>query len=74
MKNQNLICLDVINTMWYDYRSTGNSEDRLTNPKWVSYFMKDWGLSHLQYPNDHIIKELQALRDLMRGLIKKSDT
>ncbi len=67
-----MICLDVINTMWYDYRGTGKSEDRLTNPKWVAYFMKDWDIAHLSYPSDSIIRELQHLRQLMRGILQKT--
>ncbi|MBO0994383.1 CGNR zinc finger domain-containing protein [Bacillus sp. SD088] len=67
-----MICLDVINTMWYDYRGTGRSEDRLTNPKWIEYFIKDWNLTHLSYPSAQIIHELQNLRQLMRDILQKT--
>ena len=67
-----MICLNVMNTMWFDYRGTGQAEDRLTNPKWLDYFRKDWGLTHLPYPSAETIRELQSLRSLMRNILEKT--
>ncbi len=69
---KSFICLDVINTMWYDYRGTGKSEDRLENDKWLKLFINDWEVSHLPYPTARNIKSLQQLRQLMRNIFKKT--
>lgn len=66
------ICLDIINTMWYDYRGTGKSEDRLENPEWMKLFITDWGMSRLHYPTKKNIHMLKKLRQLMRIIFEKT--
>jgi predicted RNA-binding Zn ribbon-like protein len=68
---KNLICLDLVNTMWFDYRGTGKSEDRLDNPEWMKRYIVEWEIEDLLSPTSGIIDELKELRSLLRLIIEK---
>ncbi len=63
-------CLDLINSRWNDHLGTGETYDRLPEPRFRRAFLKRWGY-HVADPDEASARaRLASLRDLLRGVLE----
>ena len=61
--------IDLLNSDWHDYRGSGQTEDRLDSPEWVSDFQRQWGFATARPPGAADLREAKALRSLLRRMV-----
>lgn len=59
---------DFLNSMWHDWRGSGESEDRLKNNEWLKSFLKKWNLSPSLPIKEDELRQLTSLRELMKRI------
>ena len=64
----NTLWLDLLNSDWHDYKGGGMDEDRLENRQWLRRFLNKWEALQIEPDYPSIIKELKALRTLIRKM------
>ena len=64
----NTLWLDLLNSDWHDYKGGGRDEDRLENRQWLRKFLNKWEALQIEPDYPSIIKELKALRTLIRKM------
>ncbi len=65
-----MLCLDVLNSDWHDYRGTGKDENRLLSPEWWRQLIAHWNFSVDDVPNTSTITTFQELRALMQRVVQ----
>lgn len=64
------LCLDLINSVHFDYRGRAEPQDYLEQPEWVQTFSQRWHLPITSPPCDFELTALQALRMLLRQMVE----
>jgi predicted RNA-binding Zn ribbon-like protein len=60
--------LDLLNSDWHDHRGSGRREDRLLDPRWLSAFLKRWGLKTGAASRASVVSSFRVLRTVLRRL------
>lgn len=63
-----LLWANFLNSMWYDWRGSGQSEDRLKNPDWLQSFTQEWNFSPPLPIKEEELEQLTNLRELMEHI------
>lgn len=67
-KTMEFLWTDFLNSMWHDWRGSGESEDRLKNPEWLHSFVNKWNFAPPFPIDEKELEELVALRELMEHI------
>jgi predicted RNA-binding Zn ribbon-like protein len=59
------ISLDFMNSLYRDYRGTGNDQDRLRSAEWMTDFLRRWKLANLQPPPNSVVSQLVRFRNAL---------
>ncbi len=70
LQKMDVLCLDILNSDWHDYRHPGKSEDRLLKPAWIEQLVAQWSLTVARPPDTNTIAALQSLRSLMQQMLQ----
>ncbi len=65
-----MLCLDVLNSDWHDYRGTGRDEDRLLSMEWWKQLIACWNFSVEDLPDTSMIAAFYELRTLMQRVVQ----
>lgn len=63
-------CLDLVNSRWQDHLGSGRTFDRLALPTWQEAFLGRWRLGVEEPAGPGVLRELDALRSLIRRLLE----
>ncbi len=65
-----MLCLDVLNSDWHDYRGTGEDEDRLLSAEWWKQLIARWNFFVEGVPEASTIAAFHELRGLMQRVVQ----
>lgn len=63
--------IDLLNSDWRDYRGSGQREDRLEDPRWLSDFVERFRLAPGRTPSNADVLLLKRLRALLGAATKR---
>ncbi len=64
------LCLDLINSVHFDYRGRKPPQDNLEQPEWMKAFLEHWQLPVTYPPDASALASLRALRTLLRQMVE----
>jgi predicted RNA-binding Zn ribbon-like protein len=64
------LCLDLINSVHYDYRGRKPPQDNLEQPEWMKIFSQRWHLPVTSPPDALALASLRVLRTLLREMFE----
>ncbi|HZR42429.1 MAG TPA: CGNR zinc finger domain-containing protein [Ktedonobacteraceae bacterium] len=67
------LCLDLINSIHFDYRGKKAPQDHLEHPAWVQEFSQHWHLPVTAPPDTFALVSLRTLRALLRHMVETAD-
>lgn len=63
-----LLWTDFVNSEWYDWRGSGDSEDRLDNREWLESYIDRWHLMAPMPPSSQVMEGLKTFRTALRRM------
>ena len=65
-----MLCLNILNSDWHDYRGTDKDEDRLLSAEWWKQLIARWNFSVEGVPDTSAIAAFHELRGLMQRVVQ----
>ncbi len=65
-----MLCLDILNSDWHDYRGTSKDENRLLSIEWWKRLIARWNFSVENLPDANTIATFHELRALMQRVVQ----